>query len=395
MSELPKIVLKSGKDQSLMRFHPWVFSGAIKKIYGTAKEGGWIDVYNNKDEFLAKGHFQNSSIAVRVLSFNREGNPEDIYKKRINDACELRKKLGLSDSENTNVFRLINAEGDGLPGLIVDYYAGTLVIQMHSAGMYHDLSIILEQLRNLSGLDVKSVYNKSKSTLPYKSGIDIDNQFISGEAKSNIVKEYGCKFQVDIAEGQKTGFFIDQRENRRLLEKYSDGRNVLNMFGYTGGFSVYALRAGANLVHTVDASKKAAELSEENVRLNFSSEINHRAFARDAFDFFADPPLKYDLIILDPPAFAKHHKVLSNALQGYKKINRKALEIIQPGGILFTFSCSQVVSRENFRKSIFTAAANTGRKVQLLHQMSQPADHPVSIYHPEGEYLKGLVLKID
>lgn len=395
MKELPKIVLKSGKDQSLMRFHPWVFSGAIKKVYGDVKEGDWVDVYNNKDQFLARGHYQNSSIAVRVLSFNSKESAEEIYQKRILNAYRLRKQLGLPDLENTNVFRLINAEGDGLPGLIVDYYAGTLVLQMHSAGMYHDLNVIINYLKNLPGLDVSSIYNKSKSTLPYKSGIDIDDDFLSGEAKSHLVSEYGCKFHIDIAEGQKTGFFIDQRENRRLLEKYSEGRNVLNMFGYTGGFSIYALRGGARLVHTVDASKKAAELSEENVRLNLFKESNHQSFARDAFDFFADPPHKYDLIILDPPAFAKHHNVLSNALQGYKKINRKAFEIIEPGGIVFTFSCSQVVSKENFRKSVFTAAANTGRNVQLLHQMSQPADHPVSIYHPEGEYLKGLVLKVD
>ncbi len=395
MSELPKIVLKSGKDQSLMRYHPWVFSGAIKKIYGNAKEGGWVDVYNNKDEFLARGHYQNSSIAVRVLSFNEKENTDELYARRIQDAFALRKELGLHDSKDTNVFRLINAEGDGLPGLIVDYYDGTLVIQMHSAGMYHDLDIILEELKNLSGLRLNAIYNKSQSSLPHKSGIEVTNGFIYGKTENNIVSENGCKFHIDIAEGQKTGFFIDQRENRKLLEKFSEGRKVLNMFGYTGGFSVYAVRGGADLVHTVDASKKAAELSDQNVNLNFPGSTIHQSFPRDAFDFFADPPEKYDLIILDPPAFAKHHNVLNNALQGYKKINRRAFEIIQPGGIVFTFSCSQVVSGENFRRSVFTAAANTGRKVRVLQQLSQPADHPVSIYHPEGEYLKGLVLKVD
>jgi 23S rRNA (cytosine1962-C5)-methyltransferase len=261
--------------------------------------------------------------------------------------------------------------------------------------MFKDLEIILKYITNLPGLQVKTVYNKSKSSLPHKSDIDLKNDFLKGESSGDIVREYGCKFKVDIVRGQKTGFFVDQRENRKLLEKYSEGRNVLNMFGYSGGFSVYAMRGGAQLVHTVDASAKAAELADENVKLNFQDTSLHQSFAKDVFDYFEDPPARYDLIILDPPAFAKHHNVLSNALQGYKKINRRAMELIEKGGILFTFSCSQVVSRENFRKSVFTAAANTGRKVTLLHQLSQPADHPVSIYHPEGEYLKGLILKID
>jgi 23S rRNA (cytosine1962-C5)-methyltransferase len=397
MKGYPRITLKSGKDQSLMRYHPWVFSGAIKKIYDSPGEGDWVSVYDNKDQFLALGHYQKSSIAIRVMSFEEKIDIEELYHQRISKAFKLRKLIGLTNSSRSNVFRLINAEGDGLPGLIIDYYAGDLVIQMHSVGIVKDLSIILDALKKLSELEIKRIYNKSANTLPFKAHTDIQDEFIYGEDQETegIITENECRFYIDIKEGQKTGFFIDQRENRELLGNYSEGKRVLNMFGYTGGFSVYAMKGGAELVHTVDSSARAAELSDRNMQLNFPGNTNHKAFAMDAVNFFSAPADKYDLIILDPPAFAKHHNVLSNALQGYKKINRRAFEIIEPGGILFTFSCSQVVSRENFRKSVFTAAANTGRNIRILHQLSQPADHPVSIYHPEGEYLKGLVLQVE
>ncbi|MBE0654705.1 MAG: class I SAM-dependent rRNA methyltransferase, partial [Bacteroidales bacterium] len=297
-------MLKSGKDQSLMRFHPWVFSGAMKKIYGEAGEGDWVEVYNNKDEFLASGHYQNSSIAVRILSFEKERTPEEIYSSQVRQAVELRRQAGLLSAKDTNVFRLINAEGDGLPGLIVDHYAGTLVMQMHSAGMYRDIDLILKNLVEIPGLEVRAVYNKSEGTIPFKSGTDIKDGFIFGDATDSIGMENGNRFRIDFREGQKTGFFIDQREHRKLLGTYSKGRKVLNMFGYTGGFSVYALKGEADLVHTVDASARAVDLSRENMELNFPGTALHQAFAMDASDFLSNPPDKYDLIILDPPAFA-------------------------------------------------------------------------------------------
>ncbi len=397
MAELPKIVLKSGKDQSVMRYHPWIFSGAIKKIYGEPEEGCLVKVYNNRDEFLAIGHYQKSSIAVRVIDFKPVDDLPSLYRSKISGAFRLRKNLGLVNSKKTNAYRLINAEGDGIPGLIIDYYDGNLVMQMHSVGIFRDLDMIIEALGEIEDLKINRIYNKSESTLPFKAKTGIENGFLSGKPGKEewVIREYDNNFLVDIEHGQKTGFFIDQRENRKLLGYFSEGRKVLNMFGYTGGFSIYALKGGADLVHTVDASARAAELSTRNVELNFSKEKYHHSFAKDVYDFFDKPPESYNLIILDPPAFAKHHNVLNNALQGYKKINRKAIELIEPGGIIFTFSCSQVVSRENFRKSVFTAAANTGRNVRILHQLSQPPDHPVSIYHPEGEYLKGLVLQVD
>lgn len=390
-----KLILKSGKDQSLMRLHPWIFSGAIKKMHGNPDEGDLIEVYNNKDEYLGFGHYQKSSIAVRMLSFNKEDQKDDLWMDRINAAWKLRQNLGLLSTEETNVFRWINAEGDGLPGLIVDFYNGTAVLQMHSVGMYKARDYIVACLIEVAGSRLKTVFDKSSATLPFKAKLTIKDDYLFGQKYDNIVKEYGNQFKIDWEEGQKTGFFIDQRENRKLLGKYAEGRNVLNMFGYTGGFSVYALKNNANLVHTVDASQKATILTDENVTLNFPGIQSHKSFTMDAFEFFDNPADNYDLIILDPPAFAKHQNVLSNALQGYKKLNRRAFEIIQSGGILFTFSCSQVVSKENFRKSVFAAAANVGRNVRILNQLSQPSDHPVSIYHPEGEYLKGLVLQVD
>ncbi len=395
MSERTKIVLKSGKDQSLRRFHPWVFSGAIKKIHGPEREGDVVDIYDNKDEFLAMGHYQQGSIAVRVLSFDQVNIDQDFWDKRILRAWKLREKLGVVDSQETNVFRWVNAEGDGMPGLIVDYYAGAAVVQMHSIGMFKSLEAIKASLLKVAGDRIHTIYNKSQSTLPDKPGITDRSGFLFGDAVLGQVKENGFSFNVNWTEGQKTGFFIDQRENRRMLGSWSPGRKVLNMFGYTGGFSVYAMGGGAELVHTVDSSGKAIDLSRENVEMNFPGSSIHEAYAVDAFSYFREIKDQYDLIILDPPAFAKHQNVLNNALQGYKRLNQRAFEVIAPGGILFTFSCSQAVSKENFRKSVFVAAANARRNVRVLQQLSQPADHPISLYHLEGEYLKGLVLEVE
>ncbi len=389
-----KIILKSGKDQSLRRFHPWVFSGAIKKIHGPAREGELVDVYDNKDEFLATGHFQGGSIAVRVLDFERVETDRDFWDRRIGQAWQVRKTMGLTGSPHTNVFRWINAEGDGLPGLIVDNYAGALVIQLHSVGMYRNLETIVESLSGYAGERVHTIYLKSEGTLPDRPGIDQRSGFLAGDAGSGEVLENGYRFLVDWVEGQKTGFYIDQRENRKLLESLSAGRKVLNMFGYTGGFSIYAMGGGAEMVHTLDSSARAVDLTRRHMEINFSGNSRHEEYVDDAFSFMGKNGVRYDLIVLDPPAFAKHQQVLNNALQGYKRINQKALEQIAPGGILFTFSCSQAVSRENFRKSVFAAAANARRRVRILYQLSQPPDHPVSIFHPEGEYLKGLVLQV-
>ena len=395
MSEKVKVVLKSGKDQSLRRRHPWVFSGAIKKIYGIPAEGDLVEVFDNKDEKLGSGQYSDGSIAIRMLAFGNEELSEDFWFNKINAAWKHRKSEGIFANEETNVFRLVNAEGDGLPGLIIDYYNGAAIIQVHSSGMFRNLDKIKESLEQLDGLPLDTIYHKSKNTLHEKPGIKAQDELLSGSRLGGEVLEHGNRFKVNWERGQKTGFFIDQRENRKLVEEYSKGRTVLNMFCFSGGFSVYALRGGAERVHSVDSSGHAIDLARENVELNFPVQKNHEAFATDAFEFMQNIDQKYDLIILDPPAFAKHQNVLNNALQGYKRLNQRAIESIRPGGILFTFSCSQAVSKENFRKSVFAAAANTGRDAMILHQVSQPTDHPISIYHPEGEYLKGLVLKID
>ena len=395
MTERTKIVLKSGKDQSLRRYHPWVFSGAIKKIHGPAREGEVVDIYDNKEEFLASGHYQNGSIAIRVLSFDPVEVDQKFWDEKIGNAWNLREKLGLVSSVSTNVFRWINAEGDGLPGLIIDYYNGAVVVQMHSIGMFRNLDSIKEAILKSGGDSVHTIYNKSESTLPDKPGITDRSGFLLGNQEKGEVLENGFRFEVNWMQGQKTGFFIDQRENRKLVGEWSEGRRVLNMFGYTGGFSVYGLGGKATLVHSVDSSGKAIDLTRKHVEMNFQNETRHEAFATDAFNYMKEIKDQYDLIILDPPAFAKHQNVLNNALQGYKRLNQKAFEQIAPGGILFTFSCSQAVSRENFRKSVFVAAANAGRRVRILYQLSQPADHPVSIFHLEGEYLKGLVLEVE
>jgi len=395
MTKNVQFVLKSGKEISLMRKHPWVFSGAIKSISGEVQEGDLVDVLSNHGDFLGMGHCQPGSIAVRMLTFKKEEIGLDFWVKKIEDAVQLRRNAGLFENPHTNAFRLINAEGDLMPGLVVDFYNGTVILQMHSVGMYLIRDVLVEALKKVLGNKLKCIYDKSEGTLPFKAGIEAKSEYLYGTSGGNSVLENDNTFFIDWEEGQKTGFFIDQRENRSLLGEYSKGRNVLNMFCYTGGFSVYAMKADANLVHSVDASKKAIELTDKNIEANFKNDKRHESFAVDAFEFFNRKGTDYDLIILDPPAFAKHQKVLENALQGYKRINREAIEKISPGGILFTFSCSQVVSRENFRKSVFAAAAASGRNVRILHQLSQPADHPISIYHPEGEYLKGLVLQVD
>lgn len=394
MSELSQVILKSGKDISLFRYHPWVFSGAIKKIKGEVSEGDIVEIVNNKFEFLGLGHYQIGSITIRVFSFEKEVINTDFWRNKIESAYHYRKSMNFIKEGETNIFRLLHAEGDGMPGLIIDVYNDTAIMQFHSIGMYlmkDELAKIL--VDTIEG--VTAVYNKSEATMPKNSDIEVNDGFVIGESKAQYAKENGLEFYIDWITGQKTGFFIDQRENRRLLGSYAKGRNVLNMFGYTGGFSVYALQEGANLVHSVDASAKAIDLTNENIEKNFPNADNHEAFAEDAFKFMKDIKDKYDLIILDPPAFAKQRKALHNALQGYKRLNQVALEQIKSGGIIFTFSCSQVVSKENFRKSVFAAAANAKRKVRIMHQLTQPIDHPISIYHPEGEYLKGLVLFVE
>ncbi|WP_299578124.1 class I SAM-dependent rRNA methyltransferase [uncultured Sunxiuqinia sp.] len=391
---LPIITLKAGKEQSLNRFHPWIFSGAVNYISRELEEGELVRVVSSKDEFLAIGHFQIGSIAVRVLSFEDTVIDRNFWKKKLAVALELRRSLGFHESQ-TNVFRLIHGEGDGLPGLIVDFYNGTAVYQAHSVGMYLVRHELAELFKELMGDQLVAVYDKSDKTLPFKANIQPENGYLLGQSEPCIVQEYGLSYRVDWVEGQKTGFFIDQRENRKLVEQFSKGRDVLNMFCYSGGFSFFAMQGGAQKVHSVDASAKAIELTRQNVALNFKDDQRHEAYVADAFDFMRDMKDRYDLVILDPPAFAKHRGALRQALQAYKRLNAKAFEQIRPGGILFTFSCSQVVSKDQFREAVFSGAAISGRKVRILHQLHQPADHPINIYHPEGEYLKGLVLYVD
>lgn len=391
-----KIQLKPGKEDSMKRFHPWIFSGAIARFESQPEEGDIVEVVDSKGNFLAIGHYQIGSIAVRILTFEVEEINADFWKKRLQVAFELRQSLGLVDGSRNNTYRLVHGEGDYLPGLIVDVYAHTAVMQAHAPGMHFVREELAQALVDVAGAEIKNVYYKSETTLPYKAELGAENGYlIGGDEHTDIAIENGLKFHVDWLRGQKTGFFVDQRENRTLLEHYSKGRSVLNMFCYTGGFSFYAMRGNAKLVHSVDSSAKAIDLTNKNVELNFPGDSRHEAFAEDAFKYLDRMGDQYDLIILDPPAFAKHKNVLRNALQGYRKLNAKAFEKIKPGGILFTFSCSQVVSKENFRLAVFSAAAQSGRRVRIIHQMTQPADHPINIYHPEGEYLKGLVLYVE
>ena len=390
-----KVYLKPGKEDSLKRSHPWIFSGAIARFDGEPDEGEVVEVYTSKKEFIAEGHFQIGSIAVRVLSFHQEPIDHDFWKRKLEIAYDMRRSIGIATNPTNNTYRLVHGEGDNLPGLVIDVYAKTAVMQAHSAGMHVDRMTIAEALSEVMGDKIENIYYKSETTLPFKADLFPENGFLKGGSSDNIAQEYGLQFHVDWLKGQKTGFFVDQRENRSLLERYAKDRSVLNMFCYTGGFSFYAMRGGAKLVHSVDSSAKAIDLTNKNVELNFPGDSRHEAFAEDAFKYLDRMGDQYDLIILDPPAFAKHKDALRNALQGYRKLNAKAFEKIKPGGILFTFSCSQVVSKDNFRTAVFTAAAMSGRSVRILHQLTQPADHPVNIYHPEGEYLKGLVLYVE
>ena len=395
MSDNPKLILKKDREQSVRRFHPWIFSGAVRQMEDEIQEGDVVDVYSHEGEFLATGHYQAGSIAVRILSFEPCSIDHTFWCDRIARSWQKRVALGLAGSPSTDVFRLVHGEGDGLPGLVADYYSGHVVIQLHSAGMYRMKQMILDALQQVIGHRLRSVYDKSSSTLPYKAGLDQKDGYLAGSHEHVMVRENNLSFIIDCETGQKTGFYIDQRDNRMLLSSYAGGRKVLNLFGYTGGFSVYALKGGAALVHTVDTSEKAIQLAEGNVRLNAGDDAPHRGFVADCFDFLQRSPEPYDLMILDPPAFAKHGKVLSQALKGYRRLNAMALEKIAPGGIIFTFSCSQVVSRDDFRRAVFTSATLAGRNVSVIHTLGQPPDHPVNIYHPEGEYLKGLVLLVE
>mgnify|MGYP001944820283 FL=1 len=391
-----KAFLRPKKEQSLYRFHPWIFSGAIARYEKEPEEGDIVDIFTADKTFIARGHYQIGSIAVRVLTFDETEEINDAFwTKRIGTALKVRESVGLANNPNNNTYRLIHGEGDFLPGLIVDIYDETAVIQAHSVGMHFARNIVAQTIIDVMNSKVKHVYYKSETTLPFKANLDATDGFIIGGDKNNIAIENGLKFHVDWLKGQKTGFFVDQRDNRALLEKYAKDKSVLNMFCYTGGFSFYAMRGGAKVVHSVDSSAKAIDLTNENIQLNFPDDNRHEAYAEDAFKYLDRMGGEYDLIILDPPAFAKHRQALRNALQGYRKINAKAFEKIKPGGVLFTFSCSQVVSKDDFRTMVFSAAAMSKRKVRILHQLTQPADHPVSIYHPEGEYLKGLVLLVE
>lgn len=388
--------LKKGKEESLDRFHPWVFSGALTEpLPENLEEGEVVGVENSTGRFIGTGHFQIGSIAVRILDFSEREIDASFFAERLREVLAVRETLGLSRPDN-NAFRLVHGEGDFLPGLVVDIYGPTAVVQAHSPGMHYCRDIIARELVNLKDIDIKNVYYKSETTLPFKARLDPQNDYLIGNFAGNEAIENGLKFNIDWLRGQKTGFFVDQRDNRSLLEHYSKGRKVLNMFCYTGGFSVYAMRGGAKLVHSVDSSEKAITLTDANINLNFPGDARHKSFAEDAFKYLDRmQPGDYDLVILDPPAFAKHRSALRNALRGYQKLNFKAMEKLAPGSLLFTFSCSQAVSREQFRLAVFSAAAQCRRKIRILHQLTQPADHPVNIYHPEGEYLKGLVLYVE
>lgn len=393
--KLAKIILKSGKDDAVRRFHPWVFSGAIKKIEGNVEDGDIVEVYSNHDEYLATGHYQNGTIMVRLFSFFQMIPDDQFWNSKIKKAYELRELLGLTKSESTNVYRLVHAEGDGLPGLIIDFYNGTAVIQTHSIGMHMIKDQLVKALTEVYGDKLKAVFDKSSETMPKQSSIKTVDSYLYGSASETVVLENDSKFYVEWEGGQKTGFFIDQRENRDLLKKYSNGKIVLNTFCYTGGFSVTALKAGAKLVHSVDSSKKAIDLTEKNIQLNGFTKKQHQSIAADVIDYMKDVDNKYDVIILDPPAFAKHQDAKHHAIQGYKRLNAQAIKQIKPGGILFTFSCSQVVDKNLFSSTVVSAAIQVGRNVKILHRLCQPPDHPISAFHPEGEYLKGLVLFVE
>ncbi|MCH5312568.1 MAG: class I SAM-dependent rRNA methyltransferase [Prevotella sp.] len=390
-----KIYLKRGKEESLMRFHPWVFSGAIQRIDEGIDEGDIVQVITSGGDFIAVGHYQVGSIAVRVLSFSNVPINGDFWRKRIASAYEMRLNIGIAGNPDNNTYRLVHGEGDNLPGLVIDVYGDTAVMQAHSVGMHVCRNDVAQAVIDVLGDHIHNIYYKSETTLPFKAELGQENGFIYGSSTDNTAVENGLRFHVDWLKGQKTGFFVDQRENRMLLESYSSGKRVLNMFCYTGGFSFYAMRGGALQVSSVDSSAKAIELTKKNVELNFPGDKRHEAVCEDAFKYLEQVGGNYDIIVLDPPAFAKHRAALHNALKGYTRLNVKAFEKIKSGGILFTFSCSQVVTKDHFRNAVFTAAAQAKRRVRILHQLHQPADHPINIYHPEGEYLKGLVLYVE
>ena len=390
-----KVYLKRGKEESLKRFHPWIFSGAIQKADGGLEEGEVVRVITSEGDFIAVGHYQIGSIAVRVLSFSDVDIDDMFWQSRLESAFQMRRSIGIVDDPHNNTYRLVHGEGDNIPGLVIDIYGNTAVMQAHSVGIHQERMAIAKALVEVAGDRIANVYYKSETTLPYKAELGQEDGFIIGGSDDNLAMENGLKFHVDWLKGQKTGFFVDQRENRSLLERFAKGKKVLNMFCYTGGFSFYAMRGGAELVHSVDSSAKAIELTTRNVDMNFPGDTRHEAFCEDALKYLDRMGDRYDLVILDPPAFAKHRGALHNALKGYTRLNTKAFEKIQKGGILFTFSCSQVVTKDNFRNAVFTAAAIAGRKVRILHQLHQPADHPINIFHPEGEYLKGLVLYVE
>lgn len=389
------LFLRRGKSESLKRFHPWVFSGAIAGANGKLNEGDVVRIVSNENELMGYGHYQIGSIAVRMLTFKEEKIDHVFWATRLSEALRLRKALQLTGRADNNIYRLVHGEGDRLPGLVIDVYGKTAVMQAHSVGMHMSREQIADALIEASEGLIENVYYKSETTLPFKADLHQENGFLRGHDEGNVAVENGLKFHIDWLRGQKTGFFVDQRENRSLLEHYAKGRNVLNMFCYTGGFSVYAMRGGANLVHSVDSSAKAIDLTRANAEMNFPGDARHEAFAEDAFKFLEQAGSNYDLIVLDPPAFAKHKDALPRALKGYTRLNAIAFRKIKPGGIVFTFSCSQAVNKDQFRLAVFTAAAQSGRHVRILHQLHQPADHPINIYHPEGEYLKGLVLEVE
>lgn len=391
---MTNIFLKPKKEESIQRFHPWVFSGAIAKICGNLQEGDLVRVLDCNGSFLAVGHYQIGSIAVRILSFKDENIDKNFFKQKINTAYLMRKNLEIVDYQHNNTYRLIHGEGDNLSGLVVDIYGSTAILQAHSVG-FHNVRQILAEILVETIPEIENVYYKSEQTLPFKAQIEPQDGYLAGAKADCTSIENGLKIHIDWLKGQKTGFFIDQRENRSLLEYYAKNRDVLNMFCYTGGFSLYAMRGGANIVHSVDSSAKAISLTDNNIEVNFGENSRHKSFTEDAFKFLENIKEKYDLIVLDPPAFAKHRDALKNALQGYKRLNFRAIEQIRSGGILFTFSCSQAVTKEQFRLAVFSAAAQSKRNVKILHQLTQSADHPTNIYHPEGEYLKGLVLYVE
>ena len=395
MMNYKSVFLKKGKEDSLLRFHPWIFSGAIQSADDGIHEGDIVKVFTVNGDFIAIGHYQLGSIAVRVLTFEDSAIDLSFWKSRLLSAFMMRKSIGLADNPHNDTYRVVHGEGDNLPGLIIECYGKTAVMQAHSVGFHVCRNEIAQALVEVLEGRIDNVYYKSETTLPFKADLRKENGFIYGGTDDNVARENGLSFHVDWLKGQKTGFFVDQRENRQLLESYAKDRSVLNMFCYTGGFSVYAMRGGAKLVHSVDSSAKAVDLTNRNITLNFKDDVRHKAFCDDAFKFLDRHEDKYDLIILDPPAFAKHRSALRNALKGYTRLNVKGLEKIKSGGILFTFSCSQVVTKDQFRQAVFTAAAQSKRKVRILHQLHQPSDHPINIYHPEGEYLKGLVLYVE